>query len=257
MSLTREQVETYGERGYLLVKGLVPEKRLAFYERRFLDFARGTLELTPGMKIMRDVMVVRGAAEPERAEDGINKAFGFHDDPGMFAYCLEPGIVSAVRSLIGEDVYSITTNLFNKPPRVDGRHPLHQDLLYFTLRPAERIIATWTALTGATRKNGCLAVVPQSHKGGLLRHGDPDWEYVNHAFFGIAGEDNLEEQLPAREHIEMRRGDTLLFHPLLIHGSGRNASDSPRRAISAHYASGQCTAPGDDWRTWEQVRRIG
>ena len=257
MSLTGEQVETYREQGYLLLPGLVPETRLAFYEQRFMAFARGTLELPPGMKIMRDVMVVRGAAEPENAEDGINKAFGFHDDPGMFAYCLEPGIVSAVKSLIGEDIYSITTNLFNKPPRVDGRHPLHQDLLYFSLRPAGRIVATWTALTGATRENGCLAVVPQSHKGGLLRHGDPDWEYVNHAFFGIAGKANLERRLPARRHIEMRRGDTLLFHPLLIHGSGRNVSDSPRRAISAHYASAECTAQEDDWRSWEQVRRVG
>ena len=137
MSLTREQVESYREQGYLLLPGLVAEKRLACYEQRFLEFARGTLELPPGMKLMRDVMIVRGATKPERAEDAVNKAFRFHDDPGMFAYCLEPGIVSAVRSLIGEDVYSITTNLFNKPPGVDGRHPLHQDLLYFNLRPPE------------------------------------------------------------------------------------------------------------------------
>ena len=257
MSLTPEQVKTYREQGYLLLPGLVAEERLARYEQRFLEFALGTRELPPGMKIMRDVMIVRGAAEPERAEDGINKAFGFHDDPDMFAYCLEPEILSAVRSLIGEEVYSITTNLFNKPPGVDGRHPLHQDLLYFSLRPADRIVATWTALTGATRKNGCLAVVPGSHKGELLRHGDPDWEHVNFAFFGIAGEEHLRERLPARTHIEMQHGDTLLFHPLLIHGSGKNASGSSRRAISAHYASGECTAPGDDWRRWEQVRRIG
>ena len=99
--------------------------------------------------------------------------------------------------------------------------------------------------------------MPDSHKGKLLKHENPDWEYVNHAFFGIAGDEQLEERLPARRHVEMRRGDTLLFHPLLIHGSGNNASDAPRRAISAHYASGACTAPGDDWRSWEQVRRIG
>ena len=38
----------------------------------------------------------------------------------------------------------------------------------------------------------------------------------------------------------MAPGDTLLFHPLLVHGSGRNRSDGFRRAISTHYASADC-----------------
>ena len=250
--LTGEQIEAYREQGYLLLPGVVPESRLAGYERRFLEFARGALECPQGMKIMRDVMIVKGVARPERPEDGVNKAFGFHGDPGLFAYCLEPDLVAAVRGLIGEDIYSVTTNLFNKPPGLDGRHPLHQDLLYFKLRPADAILGAWTALTRTSRENGCLAVLPGSHRGELLRHSQPDWEYVNHAFLGVAEA----ERLPARKHIEMQRGDTLLFHPLLIHGSGHNASAFPRRAISCHYAAGDCHAPGGDWRAWKQVRRI-
>jgi ectoine hydroxylase-related dioxygenase (phytanoyl-CoA dioxygenase family) len=38
----------------------------------------------------------------------------------------------------------------------------------------------------------------------------------------------------------MRPGDTVFFHPLLLHGSGRNRSKSFRRAISCHYASASC-----------------
>lgn len=257
MSLTREQVESYRQQGYLLLSGLVPEERLAGYERRFGEFARGDLEPSPGMTIMRDVMIVRGAAAPQRPEDAVNKAFGFENDPGMFAYSLEPELLAAVQSLIGETVYTIATNLFNKPPGVDGRHPLHQDLLYFDLRPADGIVATWTALNPATRENGCLALVPGSHKGELLRHEDPDWEFVNYGFFGVAEGEKLGERLPARKHIEMQRGDTLLFHPLLIHGSGHNASDAPRRAISTHYASAACRSSDADWQSREQVRRIG
>ena len=60
--------------------------------------------------------------------------------------------------------------LINKPPGVDGRHPLHQDLLYFPFRPADRIIGTWTAMVPCDRTNGCLVVVPGSHKGPLLEH---------------------------------------------------------------------------------------
>ena len=34
--------------------------------------------------------------------------------------------------------------------------------------------------------------------------------------------------------------DTVLFHPLLLHGSGSNRSGGFRRAISGHYASAEC-----------------
>lgn len=67
----------------------------------------------------------------------------------------------------------------NKPPdsgALTSRHPLHQDLYYFPLRPADRIVAAWTALEEVTTSNGCLVVIPGSHRGELLPHGYPDWE---------------------------------------------------------------------------------
>ena len=38
----------------------------------------------------------------------------------------------------------------------------------------------------------------------------------------------------------MEAGDTIFFHPLLIHGSGRNNTPGYRKAISCHYASSHC-----------------
>jgi phytanoyl-CoA hydroxylase len=126
--------------------------------------------------------------------------------------------------------------LINKPPGVDGRHPLHQDLLYFPFRPADRIVATWTALEACTRENGCLVAVPGSHKGELQKHVNMDWEYQNFGYFGAkdVGADD------GRVHLEMQPGDSVFFHPLLLHGSGTNRSAGFRRAISCHYASAEC-----------------
>ncbi len=42
---------------------------------------------------------------------------------------------------------------------------------------------------------------------------------------------------PAPGTLVMEAGGTVFFHPLLLHGSGRNRSSGYRRAISAHYAS--------------------
>lgn len=38
----------------------------------------------------------------------------------------------------------------------------------------------------------------------------------------------------------MEKGDTVFFHPILIHGSGANRTDGFRKAISCHYAASEC-----------------
>jgi len=43
--------------------------------------------------------------------------------------------------------------------------------------------------------------------------------------------------LSRRVHLEMDPGDTVFFHPLLIHGSGANLSERNRRSISVHYCN--------------------
>ncbi|MCZ6889522.1 MAG: phytanoyl-CoA dioxygenase family protein [Gammaproteobacteria bacterium] len=244
MPLSVEQIAEYRENGYLLLRGLIPPDALSRYDARFVRYAEGRLTPPGSMKIMRDIMVVKGAVEPQTPLHAINKMIAFEDDVELYRYVLTPALLDAARSLIGEDLYSITSNVFNKPPGVDGRHPMHQDLRYFRIRPADKIVGAWTAILPATRESGCLAFIPGSHRGPLHEHHDPDWEYVNYAFFGI---DDID--FDAREHIEMQPGDTLLFHPLLIHGSGHNRSNLFRRAISAHYASASAEAPdaGEAW----------
>ena len=253
--LTATQQDHYWEHGYVLVPDLFAEADIERLDARFVELALGGSPAAAAqdeLMIMRDVMVVKGAVAPETPLHGVNKLMNFEGDPQLYAYTIHPQLLAAVRSLIGHDLFSVSTNVFNKPPGVDGRHPLHQDLRYFRFRPADKIVASWTAINPTHRENGCLAVIPGSHKLSLQDHGNPDWDYVNAGFFAI--EDiNLED----RVHIDMRRGETLLFHPLLIHGSGRNRSTQFRRTISSHFASADCESPHRDWRIGKQARPIG
>lgn len=231
-------LEPYWRDGYLRVRGLFDTATLARFEQHFVDLVEGRAPRHDAMVVMKDIMAVKGDVEPASPLHAVNKLLSFEQDPVLFEYALAPPLLDLVRGLIGPDLMTLSTNVFNKPPGVDGRHPLHQDLRYFNLRPADRIVASWTAIHPATRENGCLAVIPGSHRGPLLEHGAPDWERVNFGFFAA-----MDVDLEARVHVEMEPGDTLLFHPLLVHGSGRNRSDDFRRTISAHFASTSCTRP--------------
>jgi len=235
--MTPEQREFYEENGYWIVRGLFEEKELETWKERLRAVVDRTIEPARDMLVMRDVMVAKGVAKPDDRAAGIAKVQDFHNDPIFFeGYSKHPALLDQVENFTGPDIKSIHSMLINKPPDVDGRHPLHQDLLYFPFRPADRIVAAWTALEECNRDNGCLVVVPGSHRGELLNHENPDWEHLNLGYFGVADSSYLD----SRVHLEMQPGDTVFFHPLLIHGSGRNRSSGFRRAISTHYASAHC-----------------
>mgnify|MGYP001190643835 CR=1 FL=1 len=249
--LSKEQLNQYWELGYIVLPDLISKADIDTYEKRFITIIESADHPDPPMKIMRDIMFVKKAVTAQSRIGEVNKLVNFENDEIMFRYTTQTKLVRAVQELIGKEIYSIATNLFNKPPGIDGRHPLHQDLRYFRIRPPGGIIGTWTSIGSATRKSGCLAVIPGSHRGPLKPHSNPAWEHVNTGFYGIDV-----SELSEHIYVETNPGDTILFHPLLIHGSGRNRTDTFRRALSSHYASGKCWQPGKNWKSADRVRYI-
>ena len=255
-TLTAQELDQYKEQGYLLIEKFFSQEELAPLMERCLAIVRGECDIPEDMLVMKDVMVVKGVADPKEVEMGVAKIQDFHNDPVLFEkYSKHPRLLDLIESLLGPDLEVIHTMLINKPPGVDGRHPFHQDLLYFPFRPADWIVATSTALEEVTRENGCLEIFPGSHKGDLMEHGNPDWEYLNVGYFGVKELDTKEE----RVYLEMNAGDIVLFHPLLLHGAGRNETPGYRRTILSHYASSRCQyLPGaesvGDLRPYRLVR---
>lgn len=232
--LSQEQLDHYWEHGYVVAPRLIPPDDLKPWLARLEDIVEGRVPPAEGMLVMKDVMVAKGAVRPGSRMEAIAKIQDYEQDPVLDSYTTYAAVLDCMEQLLGRDVQTIHTMLINKPPHVDGRHPLHQDLLYFPFRPADKIAASWTALERVTKENGCLVVIPGSHRGELLEHENPEWEYLNGGYFGAKGVDDAMEQ---RVHLEMEPGDTVFFHPVLLHGSGRNRTEGYRRAISAHYTA--------------------
>jgi hypothetical protein len=159
MPLDREQLEHYWDRGFLLLESLIDTGSLARWSQRFEDIVLGRIPTPEHLTVMKDVMVVQGATQPASPLHAVAKILSFENDPVLWEYPTEARLLDAVRSIIGRELRSISSNVFNKPPGVDGRFPLHQDLRYFTLRPAGKIVATWTAITQTTRvqKSACTS----------------------------------------------------------------------------------------------------
>jgi ectoine hydroxylase-related dioxygenase (phytanoyl-CoA dioxygenase family) len=102
-------------------------------------------------------------------------------------------------------------------------------------------LSCWIGLDDATRENGCLHYVPGSHK----------WELL--PITGLAKNMNAIESVLSREQkdmfkpvaIELKKGEASFHHPLMVHGSFENRSDSPRRAAVINvFRDGVCSASG-------------
>ena len=256
-ALTPEQQAQYWRDGYVVVSGLFSDAEIDRWHARVRGLARGEVAPSENMVLVRDVEVAKGAKTFADPEQVICKINFFENDPVLMEYGRHGRLLDAVASLLGDDLTFVNSMCITKPPEVDARHPLHQDLLYFGFRPADAMLGTWTALEDATRENGCLAVLPGSHEGALLDHEMPDWDFVNAGYLGAKGFDAAN-----RVHLPMKRGETLLFHSLLIHGSGTNRTEGFRRIVSTHYARTGCQDLWDgrdqlSQRPWIPVRGKG
>jgi len=234
---TPEQRDFYETNGFIVVRNLVAKDLLSRWESHFQKICRGEVDISVGMTVMKDISL-KGVAK--KGEDVITKLQDWQDDEILFEYPQQPEILKYVQAFVGSNVKSVHTMLINKPPdpgTKSSRHPLHQDLYYFPFRPADTIVCSWTAMERVTRANGCLVALPGTHKGEMLPHDYPNWEGgVNKMYHGIVTLDT-ENSRKGLVYLEMEPGDTVFFHPLLIHGSGTNTTKGYRKAISCHYAS--------------------
>nr|XP_021153912.1 phytanoyl-CoA dioxygenase, peroxisomal isoform X1 [Columba livia] len=234
--LTTEQRQFYEDNGYLLIKKLISDKDIERFRKEFIRICKKEVN-PPGAMIMKDESLRFLYGQSEKA---INKVQDFQEDEELFRYCTLPEVLRYVECFTGPNIMAMHTMLINKLPDSDKQtflHPMHQDLHYFPFRPADLIVCAWTAMERADQNNGCLVVQPGTHKEPLKPHGYPEWEgKTNKLFHGLLDED---EKSP-KVHLVMEKGDTVFFHPLLIHGSGINKTTGFRKSISCHFASSEC-----------------
>ena len=127
--------------------------------------------------------------------------------------------------------------LFLKPPGFPGQ-AWHQDERFIATRDRS-LVGVWIALDDATLDNGCLRVIPGSHKMGQLWPTRPHTETeefdASDESYGFNSDDE--------EIVELKAGSAVFFNGYLLHRSLRNLSDTSRRALVHHYMNAWSNLP--------------
>lgn len=121
--------------------------------------------------------------------------------------------------------------------KASGHVGWHQDYFYWQCVDRPDMVTAWIAFDDVTVENGCMYVVPRSHRWGMMAESD---------FFNT-DLSNLESKvpLPEGERFEtvpciLPKGHVSFHHALTIHGSGANTTDRPRRSLVVHTMAGAC-----------------
>jgi hypothetical protein len=196
----------------------------------------------------RQIEALRGElAELVQAEhDGSDLWYEYHsnesDDPGAVLFhalgawrirpalhdlLWHPALLAPASQLLGGGVRFWHDQLFCKPAHDGGVVAWHQDYSYWTRTRPMAHLTCWIGLDDATTENGCVHYVPGSHRWDLL----PTTHLAKgmDAILGVLNDQQRAEFKPVA--CELKAGEAVFHHPLMLHGSYENRSPRPRRAV--------------------------
>ena len=183
------------------------------------------IQFEPSLVKQKDEM------EDEERRDAIRKIFRFVGyEPRLNALAAHSGLLGVLERIMEDTPELFQDMALVKPPRYGSEKPWHQDCAYFNLPEGTTVIGVWVALDEATAENGCLHVIPGSHREGPMIHFKRrDWQICDTDV--PVGRDTM---------VPLKPGGCLFWHGLTHHGSPVNQSEQRRRALQFHYKPASC-----------------
>lgn len=224
------RVACFREHGFVVLRANLAPAHLAELDAEVHRFCRQHRELP---RVREGFSVEDPKRWPAPDQPVFRKIGGFTDFSEPFARVLrDPATLAVLTALWGPVTELYRDVLMMKQARVGREKPWHQDAVYWPYTPMEQASAM-TALDPADAANGCLQVIPGSHRWGPLPHAGAELRVTL-----------TPEQQAQTAYVPLAAGDTLVFHALLLHASEPNTSDRHRRVCIFSYMPPHLTWTG-------------
>ncbi|TIN02205.1 MAG: phytanoyl-CoA dioxygenase family protein, partial [Mesorhizobium sp.] len=245
----REAVEQYREEGYAVVRQFVDgDEMIRLKKETDAVYAEG---LKHHATFRHGNLNFQILPESDFGQRYVLQAYWFSWINSYFEeFRRNPDYLKLLESLIGRDIRQIAQQLHWKPPgaNVTG-YRFHQDLRFRNQAAfdnvADATVTTGLAVDRATLDNGCLQVVPGSHKLGYLGLSD---EGTGELMKGLTAEEELRKVGidPATiVPLVLEPGDLALWGLLTVHGSSPNKSQHDRAFALSSYVRADTTQRGE------------
>jgi len=197
------------------------EKQLKDYEDHGFVAPIDVLTLEEATKIKEEIEYIEKKWPAELIGLGRNNVH--YISPIFDQVCHNSKILDAVESIIGKDILVGGTTLFIKDPDKKGFVSWHQDSKYIGFEPHNWVTA-WLAITNTNEENGCMRMWSGSHKEKIKEHKDTFSEN------NLLTRGQTVQNVPLEDTTPniLKAGQLSLHHPMIVHGSGSNKSNTRR-----------------------------
>jgi ectoine hydroxylase-related dioxygenase (phytanoyl-CoA dioxygenase family) len=232
-ALTYEEKERFEKDGYLMVKKAVTENQLTDLQHEIKDwveesrnhtepFGKPTIDGRPRFDMGTDHTALNPTLRRINNPSDISEHY--------FKVMSHSRIVDMVVDLVGENIKFHHCKINLKCPGANTTVHYHQDFA-FTPHSNDDVVTTLLMLDDVTENNGCLMVVPGSHKEKIYSL------YKEEIFVGKV-DDAAEKSLQNRQvPVTGSSGDVCLMHTRLAHGSAPNHSKNSRGLYICVYSA--------------------
>jgi ectoine hydroxylase-related dioxygenase (phytanoyl-CoA dioxygenase family) len=182
-------------------------------------------------ELRRNFYATIGQSENSPGPTKTYMAAWHHQHRWAYDMATSPRILDRIETILGPNIVMWAMHFWYKEPHSGKRIPWHQDAAYWHIMPKKNVSA-WIALGPTFFENGCLRIIPGSHRT-LLEH-QPITDDTSQFSQGLPPE-AIDESTAV--NLEMQPGEFVIFNEATYHGSEANGSDIARVALSIRYTS--------------------
>ena len=231
MRLSEEQLQQFDQNGFIVLKNFLDEERC----NAILDVAKMHLEnkIEPietetgydarSKEYRRDVTDYTSRSDEKQLV--VRRLRQVYSRDLLFKAWMENEKIRPILQQILKDQVVITTghhnSIMTKMPHVSTATAWHQDRRYWQYTD-DNLVSIWLALDDEYSQNGVLEFIPGSHKISFSREQFDEKEYFRE------GHKENAALISKKISHELKKGDVVIFHSLLLHRANKNSTDEAK-----------------------------
>ena len=231
MQLTTEQLVQFNKDGYIVLRGFLDAKRCDDILRMaqiHLDAKIEPIETEIGYG-SRDkeyrTSVIDYSSHADEEQIIVRRLRQVYKRDALFKAWMENEKIRPILQQVLDDQVLITTahhnSIMTKMPHLSTATAWHQDRRYWRYSD-DNLVSVWLALDNEYSENGVLEFIPGSHKMHFSSEQFDEKEY-----FSETNEENI-KMIQNKVSTDLKKGDVVLFHSLLLHRANKNSTDKPK-----------------------------
>ncbi|MDI4647728.1 phytanoyl-CoA dioxygenase family protein [Cohnella hashimotonis] len=215
-----------------MTQSVLNDNEVAFYRNEGYYLHKKPLFSPARMAELTEIFEDQLAQKGSKLSDELDTPH-FRDER-LLSFLMSDEVLDLVEPIVGPNIGLWSSHFICKDPHVGRATPWHEDSAYWEgrLSSYDKIVTVWLAIDRSNRENGCMRVIPGTHRGGFSEYEDID---TGRNLFPTQIKGQIDESKAV--YFELEPGECSLHDSRIIHGAEPNTSPYRRCGYTMRYFS--------------------